>query len=167
MLGTPASWVPKFLGVSEDEIPDPTEDEVKRACLNSFAVTASLDNFRYCLVREFPHRTDAVTLTDEMNDTLRQQHGGLCPEDFIRGLFQRGVKYTYSREHKIAAKKVLERWSNRSGIDQEFRIFRLFDYNWRIESALNEALISDIASFMRQWLETQKVSAQTARAHQD
>lgn len=70
-------------------------------------------------------------------------------------------------EQRVALNNLLRRWFDKSRVDQEFWGFQPVDHGRRFDPILNETLVSDTVSFMREWLEYQKSDSKTARAHQD
>lgn len=130
-----------------------------RASYSASIVALSLNNFRHFVKEQYPHWIEAVALVDVSQETLRQQYGRPCSEDFIWDMFTNNIPLRSSRE----AENVVVRRANLSELGREFQAFHPFHCSKGNRVDLSESFISEKMYFLREWLD----ESQMAQAHPD
>lgn len=116
------SWIDEFVKKrSDNEVFKHHPYQKKKACQAASALEAKLSEFRKRVSEGFPHRVDALALVDEVEKTLREQHGGLSAAEFMNKFYHNTLGDLSSREDRMATEKLCGRWVRESSTHDEFR----------------------------------------------
>lgn len=143
----------------KDTIPELADTRQLRASFFASMIALSLDNFRHFVKQQYPLWGDMVALVDAVQETLRRQYGGSCPEDFIWDMYTNNIPLRSASE----IERAVERWVDLPELSVEFQDFHPFRCSKGDPVDLSATLISEKVSFLRAWLE----DAQTAQAYSD
>lgn len=150
------SWLDELIRSPDDGIPRHAPFEEKKACEAASAVEVRLSDFRKRVSEGFPHRTDALALADEVEKTLREQHGRISASEFMNKLYNNKLGDLSSYGDGVATGKLCRRWVREANSHPEFRELH-FTYSACTRNIdFGEKEISKTVAFMRKWLGNQR-----------
>lgn len=108
----------------------PTLDEIHDAKLTAASLTIRLQACQTCMMMEpYPNNADTARLIDEVLQALRDDHGGVLPDEVLRfwdnkrGHHYNDRKLFATLDEKKAMVAIWERWNDRNRIEEQFRPF--------------------------------------------
>lgn len=101
-----------------------TYKEVDSACENAADVVRRLSRSRKRLEERLPNRTDAIRLADDVLQALREDHGGVLPDEALASLCLRtrfNDRDIFSTpEEKEAIIRMWARWKDAESVEKRF-----------------------------------------------
>lgn len=155
-FSTVISWIDELVKSPDDGVPSHSFFEEEKACEAASAVEERLSDFRKRVSEEFPHRVDALALTDEVENTLREQHGGLSAAEFMHKFYHNKLGDLSSHGDRMATGMLCRRWVRESNAHNEFRGLHPTYSVCNRNIAFDETEISSTVAFMRKWLGNQR-----------
>ena len=151
------SWIDELVSSPDDGVPTHSPIEEKRACQAVSALEARLSDFRERVSEEFPHRADALALTDEVEKILCEQHGGLSAAEFMHKFCNNTLGDLSSHGDRMATGKLCRRWVVlEANTHNEFRGLHPTYSACNRNVVFGETEISSTVAFMRKWLGNQR-----------
>lgn len=156
-------WVTQLLEGFNEEYPKYLD--LWTAETNAIYVVHKLNFYRSALESHFPHHIDVVSLIDKALEALRDDHGGVVPENALgvwrnrrSRLFTDRQIFTEPGERENML-KVYERWKDLDRFKQKFWALYLSDDDqltvyW--DPRLSEKHILQLKQCLRDWLQERK-----------
>lgn len=152
----------RFFTGSEEQGYGTSTDEVWEAFGCSMSVLGALRRFQGRAKTRFPDETEVVKTIDMVIETLRDQHGGMDPDDFFdRWMHDRRNGRLNRLEDRLCFGPKVLRWCDRSKLNEEFyplHPLRLFQPSL----VVSKESIEEVNTSLKQWLQKQKVNQSTA-----
>lgn len=158
-------WVSYHLEPLRDPRPYPGYAELLIAEDNASYVVRKLNFFRSALESRVPHHIDVVRLIDKTLEALRDDHGGVLPDNALgvwwgrrKRAFADGQIFTEPGERE-AMVKIYERWKNLDRFKQKLWALYLSEddqifYKW--DPCLSEKHILQLKRCLGDWLQERK-----------
>lgn len=137
-------------------LPNYSLDTISEATCHAGRIERCLLTFRRGVGEKFPHRIDAIDVVKKVEQTLRDQHGGLSPFKFLYHLGLEHFEVSTAPEDRVAMESICQRWMDQDAVGREFSIFYPLDDKKRGKDVLNEERITEIVIFLQEWLRNQK-----------
>lgn len=150
------SWIRDLVKSTDDGVPRHFSYQEERAFQATLALETKLSDFRQRVSEGFPNRADALALTDEVEKTLREQHGGLSAAEFMHKFYYRELGDLSSHGDRMATGKLCRRWVREFNTHQEFRNLHPTYSACSRYIEFGETEISSTVAFMRKWLGDQR-----------
>ncbi|EGC48845.1 conserved hypothetical protein [Histoplasma capsulatum var. duboisii H88] len=117
-------WYELFVMDGNSE--QPTCNEICEAKTNAYRITWGLRVFKERFQRRYPVNTDAIQLIGEVEQALRDDHGGRLPCDVLSFWWWQRLRCISDRrtfatpEEKNAMVAIYERWKDEAWIKEQF-----------------------------------------------
>ncbi|PGH28547.1 hypothetical protein GX50_08718 [[Emmonsia] crescens] len=158
-------WTRCCIEIFTESTDQPSNSEITKAFGNAYDVIWRLGQCKTLFKRRSRPNTDAIRLVDEVLQALRDDHGGMSPEDLLRFWYERRCRMHRDRrifatpEEKRAMVATWERWNDRDKLKERFWAFMSGEPGDDITPRrfLSEEHSLQIIQCLRDWLEKRKV----------